>query len=188
MNPTIFEKDQPALSTARLQLRAFTFADAARVQRLANVEAIADVTANLPFPYPDGLAENWIGTHPEKWRAGEQASYAITLNDSGELIGCISLVNIEGASAETGYWLGLDYWGRGYISEACRALLDFGFIQLRLNLVRARVLERNPASVRVLVKCGFKQVGREIQKCGYRQDDEDCLLFEKKSEDSSFQE
>ena len=180
---SIFEKEQPALHTARLKLRAFTLADASRVQQLAGAEEIADVTANLPYPYPDGLAEQWIGTHPEKWRAGEQASYAMTLGKTGAPIGCISLVDINKDSAETGYWLGLEYWGNGYVTEACHALLDFAFGVLNLNSVSARVLQRNPTSARVLIKCGFTQVGSRIEKCGYRQENEECFLFEKNKYD-----
>ena len=111
----IFSQAQPVLSTERLSLRPFVRSDSAEVQRLAGDKRIADVTANIPHPYPNGLAEEWIAKHQPTWAAGKQASYAIVHQYDACLMGAISLAKIADGSAEIGYWLGADYWGGGYI-------------------------------------------------------------------------
>jgi len=60
-------KESPTLETTRLILRPFTVADAPDVQRLAGDREIASSTLNVPHPYEDGMAEQWIGTHQEKY-------------------------------------------------------------------------------------------------------------------------
>ena len=65
-------KSQPELTTKRLTLRAFTVTDSSRVRDLAGNKLIADVTANIPHPYPESLAKEWIQSHPKKWKNKER--------------------------------------------------------------------------------------------------------------------
>ncbi|MGB0846063.1 MAG: GNAT family N-acetyltransferase [Thiolinea sp.] len=169
---------QPVLITERLSLRPFVRSDAADVQRLAGDERIADVTANIPYPYPDGLAEEWISGHQPEWKAGTRASFAITHRENGVLLGAISLMHIADEEAEIGYWLGVDGWGKGYATEACCEILRFARENLRLVRVHARVLARNPASGRVLEKAGMRHIGLEEGACGYRNACESIELYE----------
>ena len=68
---------QAVLKSDRLILRPFELADASDVQRLAGNWTIADTTLNIPHPYEDGMAEEWISTHKEKLETGGLATYAI---------------------------------------------------------------------------------------------------------------
>jgi RimJ/RimL family protein N-acetyltransferase len=61
--------------------------------------------------------------------------------------------------AEIGYWLGVPYWNRGYVTEAAKAIVDYVFNTLDLNRVFAFHFTRNPASGRVLQKIGMKREG-----------------------------
>lgn len=151
---------QPTLTTTRLILRPFTLADAPDVQRLAGDRAIAEMTLLIPHPYPDGLAEKWIAPHAEKFAQRALANFAIIERASGQLIGAIGLViEDEHARAELGYWIGQPFWCRGYCTEAARAILRFGFDELRLNRIAAHHFTRNPASGRVLQKLGMQHEG-----------------------------
>ena len=89
-------------------------------------------------------------------------------------MGAISLdLNLEHKRAELGYWVGLPFWGRGYATEAGRAMLDYGFDEIGLNRIEALYLLRNPASGRVLDKLGMMHEGvrrQHIIKWGVPED------------------
>lgn len=159
--PAPFPTPQPSLNTARLILRPFTLADAPDVQRYVSDRDIAAMTLSIPHPYPDGGAETWIGTHAAKYAEGRLASFAITERESGALAGAIGL-HLEPAHgrAELGYWIAKPFWGRGYATEAGRAVLQFGFEALGLNKIHAAVFLKNPASDRVIRKIGMTWEGR----------------------------
>lgn len=148
------------LQTERLILRPFTLADSKRVQQLAGAYEIADTTGHMPHPYEDGMAEEWISENEREFSAGESATFALTLRESGEVIGAIGLIiQSNHRRAEMGYWLGLPYWGQGYMTEAARALLRYAFDRLNLNRVYASHFSRNPASGRVMQKAGMTYEG-----------------------------
>lgn len=150
----------PTLETERLVLRPFAIADGRRVQQLAGDRRVAELTAQIPHPYPDRLAEIWIASHPMLWRNRQLAPFAVTLRETGELIGAISLrLFAQGPRAELGYWIGVPYWNRGYCTEAAREVLRFGFEDLDLQGIQARHLLNNPASGRVLEKLGMRYDG-----------------------------
>ena len=139
---------------------------------------IADMTAHIPHPYPDGLAEEWIASHEGRWASGSQATFAITLKESGLLIGAISAMRIAEGEAQVGYWIGVEYWNHGYCTEACEKLVEFCAGDLKLAKLKTHHLTRNPASGRVMQKCGFKHVGSGKTECGYRKEVEDIELYE----------
>ena len=103
---------QPLLTTQRLLLRPLQLSDATRVQALAGDEQIANGTLNIPHPYTDGVAGQWIGKHLAGWHRGQSAIYAITLKTSQQLIGCIGLHNIQNGKAQLGYWIGVPLGAR----------------------------------------------------------------------------
>jgi [ribosomal protein S5]-alanine N-acetyltransferase len=151
---------QPVLTTERLVLRPFVWEDAAAVQRLAGAREVADTTLNIPHPYEDGMAEQWIESHAAAFAAGRLVSYAVTDQPSGGLLGTVSLhLEPTHARGELGYWFGVPFWGKGYATEAARALVDFGFAHLQLHRIQARHFVRNPASGRVMQKLGMVYEG-----------------------------
>lgn len=152
----------PDLHTERLLLRPFTPADASRVQRLAGDPAIADTTMNIPHPYEEGMAELWIDSHPQRFMEGKSAVFAVTLRDGprGLLIGAMGLeFTPRFNQAEIGYWIGRDYWGQGYCTEAARAVLRYAFEERGVHKVVGRHLSRNSASGRVMEKIGMVREG-----------------------------
>lgn len=156
--------DQPVLITERLILRPFKLSDAKHVQKLAGNKLVASTTQNIPHPYLDGMAEEWIGTHESKYIEGEGVAWAITSKNNDELIGAISLMSInEGHQAELGYWIGVPYWNKGYCTEAATTVLHYGFTDRGLNRIHARYFTRNPASGRVMRKLGMRPEGTRKQ-------------------------
>jgi RimJ/RimL family protein N-acetyltransferase len=142
----------PALETERLCLRALQRADAAAVARLANDRRVVENTASMPHPYTLADAEDFLRRVESS--PGEIA-FAITLND-GTLIGGCGLKRDHNDATELGYWLGVPYWGQGFATEAARALIDHAFGDLGLDRLEADARVSNPASRRVLEKCGFQ--------------------------------
>ena len=171
-------QDLPTLTTERLVLRPFALSDAADVQRLAGDRAVADTTLNIPHPYPDGAAEQWISSHVACFQRREIMTLAITLRASGELAGCISLrLNDTHNRAELGYWMGVPYWNQGYCSEAARAVIAYGFEQMALNRIFAHHLTRNPASGRVMQKAGMAYEGMLRQHAKKLERYEDLAIY-----------
>lgn len=147
----------PILQTKGLLLRQFALADADDVQRFAGDRDVASTTSNIPHPYLDGMAEQWIGNHQKEFEAGTQITFAIVKSDENNLVGAIGLSSIdhEHEVAEIGYWIAKPFWGLGYCTEAGRAVLQFGFTELGLHRIYARHFKRNPASGRVMQKMGM---------------------------------
>ena len=164
----------PTLETKRLLLRPFAMADAKDVQRLAGDRAIADTTLNLPHPYGDGIAEEWISKHEETLDQEKGVTLAITRKPDGVLLGAISLMDIsKGHQAELGYWVGKPYWNQGYCTEAASAVLRYGFSVLGLIRIHASFFTRNPASGRVMQKLGMRHEGcrrQHVMKWGKCED------------------
>lgn len=167
-------KERPTIETTRLILRPFTLADAPEVQRLAGDRDIASTTLHVPHPYEDGMAEQWIGTHQERYERGESINFAIVLRATNRLVGAMSLqINQQHNHAELGYWIGKPFWNQGYCTEAARAVVQYGFAVLGLHRVYATYLTRNPASGRVMQKIGMIYEGclkQHIKKWGVFED------------------
>ncbi len=165
---------RPFLETKRLILRAFELSDAKDVQRLAGDRAVAEMTTNIPHPYRDGMAEEWIGSHQEHYEKGKGVHFAITTKGEGCLIGAISLMNtVSEHQAEMGYWIGKSYWNQGYCTEAAQAVMEFGFKQFNLVRIHACHFKSNPASGRIMQKLGMKHEGcrrRHVRKGDHFED------------------
>ena len=151
---TFRERCIPVLETERLVLRAPRLEDAEAIARLASDRRIAENTTRIPHPYRLADAEAFI-THANN--ADGELALLITVDD--EPIGACGLAQLEGPAPDLGYWLGAPYWGSGYATEAARALIDHAFTALRLEALQAGARVTNPASRRVLEKCGFQWTG-----------------------------
>jgi ribosomal-protein-alanine N-acetyltransferase len=155
---------QPTLRTSRLVLRPFRKDDASTVQLLAGEWEIADTTFNIPHPYENGMAEQWIEMHEAGYEAETLAAFAVVLRDSQQLVGAVSLRVDRGLNqANLGYWIGKPHWNLGYATEAARAVIAAGFDELGLNRIYAFHLARNPSSGRVMEKLGMLLEGTARQ-------------------------
>ncbi|MGH7578215.1 MAG: GNAT family N-acetyltransferase [Longimicrobiales bacterium] len=167
----------PIFQTQRLTLRPFDVSDAPVVQRLAGAPEVALTTQNIPHPYENGMAEEWIATHASGWKSRQLLILAVT-NEPDGLVGAVGLhLNPEHHRGELGYWIGLSFWNRGYATAASAALLEFGFEALALNRIQARHMTRNPASGRVLQKLGMKAEGVHRQYALIRGQFEDVAMY-----------
>ncbi len=148
------ERSTVVLETERLILRAPKLEDAKTIAKLANDRRIAENTARIPHPYGLADAKQFITWAAEN---DEEVVFAVTLD--GTVIGACGVGTIDGVTPEVGYWLGVRYWGKGYATEALRAVIDFAFEEFDYEALHAAARVTNPASRRVLEKCGFQWTG-----------------------------
>lgn len=142
------------IETPRLALRPPIRGDVPDIVRLADNRRIYEVLARLPNPYTraDGIA--FVEIFAQR---PDERPYAITLKDA--FIGVVGLSYHAGQPPEIGYWLGEPHWGKGYMSEAVRALLEAAFATGLYPRLKARALQTNTGSLNVLEKAGFKRTG-----------------------------
>lgn len=145
----------PVLETKRLVLRAPRLEDVKSMAQLANDKRIAENTRRIPHPYTLGDAEDFIST--VNVPKGEVA-FLVTLRDETIIGACGLTINDEEAP-EIGYWLGVKFWNKGYATEAVRAAIDYAFTDLDHESLQAGARVTNPASRRILEKCGFQWTG-----------------------------
>lgn len=153
-------KPYPVIETKRLRLRAFKIADIARLVQLAGDPDIAKTTANLPHPYTEHDAIDWLSRAYRAFQANTGYSFAVALRPTDDLIGGMGLhPRPHHQKAEAGYWIGKPYWGQGYATEALEALMRYGFEEIGLNKIYAHHHAVNPASGRVMIKNGMLKEG-----------------------------
>jgi RimJ/RimL family protein N-acetyltransferase len=150
----LLESSTPVLETERLVLRAPRLEDAKAIAHLANDRRIAENTTRIPHPYHVADATSFIAAVNQ---GDGELAWLITLDD--EPIGACGLAQLDGPAPDLGYWLGAPYWGNGYATEAARAAIDHAFTELGYEAVQAGARVTNPASRRVLEKCGFQWTG-----------------------------
>jgi len=152
------ERSIPVLETERLVLRAPRLGDVKSVATLANDRRIAENTARIPHPYRIADAEDFISTA----NLGSEIVFVITLRNGQEnyrVIGACGYTQVDRHPPEIGYWLGVKHWGKGYATEAVRAMIDHIFADTDSDAIQAAARVTNPASRRVLEKCGFQWTG-----------------------------
>jgi RimJ/RimL family protein N-acetyltransferase len=157
-SPVRRERTPAVLETERLVLRAPGPGDAEALARLINDRRIAINTARIPYPYSVEDAEQFIAAVN---RRGGEVAFLITLDDA--LIGGCGVAQSD-SGPELGYWVGVPFWGQGFATEAARAVIDYAFGSLGHGVLEAGARVSNPASRRVLEKCGFQWTGVRLAR------------------------
>jgi RimJ/RimL family protein N-acetyltransferase len=142
--------------TPRLLLRPGFPEDAPELAAAIADEAIARNLANVPWPYRMRDAEAFLASP----RDPILPSLLIFERTHGapQLIGSCGLGRRPSGAVEMGYWIATPFWGRGYATEACSALVEIART-LRLPSLEGSHFVDNPASARVLEKLGFEALG-----------------------------
>ena len=104
---------------------------------------------------------NYIRCVRALYHRGLPASWAVTLRESGQVIGTIGFMwySDVNSAAEIGYSFSKAHWNKGYATEALRTVMDSVFRTLPVNRLEAQHDVRNPASGRVMEKCGMRKEG-----------------------------
>ena len=145
-------------------LRDIMKADAPVIAELANDYEVAKMVATMPHPYSLADAHVFLDKINEAFKAGEGHSLAITVD--GDFAGCAGWFYSEDEKLEIGYWVARKFWARGIAGKAVDLIL--GVIRKEcpdVTEVLAQYMEENPASGRVLEKCGFLPDGTVLEGC-----------------------
>jgi RimJ/RimL family protein N-acetyltransferase len=156
----------PTLHTVRLRLRPITGADADALFALHSNAHVLRYWDAPPWT-ERARAERFIAASRQMAEEGSGARLAIDRQCDGAFIGwcALSRWNRDYRSAAIGYCLGDAAWGRGYATEAARALVQWAFDTLDLNRIQAETDTRNLPSARVLEKLGFVREGTLREDC-----------------------
>lgn len=148
------------ITTDRLTLRLFNEQDANEVARLCNNINIYKSTIYIPHPYTVEDALIWMQSHRKNFEEDKGYELAITIKETGMLIGSIGLSHNKGHKhGELGYWIGEPYWNKGYGTDAAKAMLQFAFEVKGMHKVFARFFSSNPASGKIMEKIGMVEEG-----------------------------
>ena len=160
MSPSAFFYHLPTLDTQDLILRKPAMKDAKDIFRYASDPEVARYVLWEPHR---SLAEtrSFVRFLRSRIRAGYPSSWVVVLKQTGAVIGTIGFIWYSeiNRSAELGYSFSRDYWNHGYATQALGTVIDTSFSSLSLNRVEAQHDVRNPASGRVMEKCGLRQEG-----------------------------
>ncbi|MFI5412682.1 MAG: GNAT family N-acetyltransferase [Candidatus Micrarchaeales archaeon] len=156
--------------------------DADAIAKKANSYQVAFNIAewgSFPHPYnkPDALAFIEFATKANM--EGREVHLGIHLVETNELIGIVGLknINVKNKKAEVGFWIGQDFWKKGYGTESVSMIVEYGFSKLNLHKMEAMVFTFNEASVRILEKLGFMREGLLRDHVFHKDDFADDLLL-----------
>lgn len=148
---------QMTIETARFVLRPAQVSDVGLFAMHAGDVRVAEGTSSIPHPLPPGAAEAFVaramapGAEERIW-VMDGSAYGMP-----EVLGVISLKQMDRDQSEIGYWVAPAFWNTGYASEAVQALIAAN--PLKNKAIFAQVFQDNPGSARVLTNCGFAYLG-----------------------------
>jgi RimJ/RimL family protein N-acetyltransferase len=170
MLPDLFRDEVFRIETQRLWLRWPRLADAVALQRAASVKEVAEMTASWPHPLPEGEAARRIARLRQSNADGKSLVLAMAeKREPDSLIGMLGVhVAPEADHLGLGYLLDRAFHGRGLMAEAVSGLVAAVFTYSGCRRIRAASRIINPASARVLDKCGFAPLGPGLQEAAAR--------------------
>ena len=149
--------NQPVIETERLILRPLRRSDAGLLELYGSDERVASMTQSIPHPLPPGAMEAFLNRSLSDDRDEDVWVLDGTKSGLSELLGLISLSQMDREQSEIGYWIGPAFWNTGLASEAVRALVEAN--PHGDKTMFASVFQDNPASARVLTNAGFQYLG-----------------------------
>ena len=148
-------------------IRSYEGRDLDALLRHANNRAVSiHLRDAFPYPYRRRHADSWL-----ELALGQSVESHFAIATRKALVGGIGFQPQEDVyrkSAEIGYWVAEPYWGRGIATLAVREMTRYAFSHFHVTRLFANVFEGNPASERVLEKCGYVYEGT-MRKCVYKE-------------------
>lgn len=159
-----------------IKLREWKSSDLSSLLKHADNPHIASFMTNaFPHPYTQRDGEAFLNRV-----SSLKSGLILAIDLDGEAIGSIGVFpqeDIECKNAEMGYWLGEAFWSKGIITRAVSMMIPIAFEKFDIDRIYARPFGNNPASKRVLEKCGFS-LEATIRKGVYKNGEyRDLLIY-----------
>jgi [ribosomal protein S5]-alanine N-acetyltransferase len=173
-----FEPFEPT-ETRRLLLRCVAPTDAAATSALMT-PGISQCLASWSFPFTTDMAAERIQSMREMAFRGDVVPLAVTTKLGSEFAGWVTVSRDpkDVRRGSLGYWLGVQYHGRGYMKEAATVALGLAFESLNLDVIEAGAQLDNVASFAVMQSCGMTMVGERMLYASARARNEVCRFYE----------
>ena len=158
--PQDFFSRLPVIETERLILRKLTMRDASDMFRYCQDKEVA---RHVLWEAHTSILETraYIRYNLYQYRSGEPASWGIVLRETNRVVGTIGYMsyNADNSTVEIGYSLAREQWSKGLMTEALLAVIGETFRTLKVHRIEAMHFTDNPASGRVMAKCGMTHEG-----------------------------
>jgi [ribosomal protein S5]-alanine N-acetyltransferase len=157
--------ERPAdLLTPDLLLRPGLYSDAPAVRAAMQSWDVVQTLMLPPWPYLHGHALGWMNTYVSMWQQHRAAPWMMIEKSSQQLVGTIGLrAGLDGGArpvlGNVGYWVAQPHWGKGFATQALKAVIEYGFTALAMHRIDACHLAHNRASGRVMQRAGMRQEG-----------------------------
>ena len=155
MSKLSFPNEFPQLETDRLILRELADSDTSALFLNYSDEEIAKNFLDASLTDIEQAAQ-FIDAFRAEFRQGDAITWAVSLKGTNEFIGTCSYMIEANSCAEIGYDLSKAHWGKGLMSEALRAIIEYGFDELGLQKIEADTLSENTRSLNLLERLGFR--------------------------------
>ena len=140
------------IKTERLNLKKIEYKDLKNLVNCLNNWNVVKWLSNVPYPYTLKDAEKWLDKSTKE-------ELALNIYLRNDLIGGITIdKRTSNKIPVLGYWLGEQYWGKGYASEACNSLISYFFLSHSDNKLYASHIFQNEKSKKILLSLGFNKV------------------------------
>ena len=154
----------PTLETNRLILRKILVGDCADVYEYARRPETSRYLLWNAHENPK-YTKKYLSYLQTAYRNEEFFDFGLVDKESGKMIGTCGFTDfdMDNNSAEIGYVLNPDFWGKGLAKEAIMRVMAFGFAELRLHRITAKIMTENSASKRVAEKCGMRHESTHVE-------------------------
>ena len=154
----LLESRAVVLETDRLVLRQPTLADVKAIAHVVGDKRVAINLRRVPHPYTQDDAVSFVST------VAGTIDTVFVVEHEGMIVGLAGVSWDNENEPELGYCFGVEHWGKGYATEAARAVIDYAFEEFAIDKLYAGARVLNPASRHVLEKCGFQWTGVELHR------------------------
>jgi len=168
----------PKLETDRLILKEIMLQDSTYIFNIFSSEEIMKYYGRFPIKSIEE-AEGLITVFADNFKSGIGIRWGIVLKEENKVIGTCGYHNWNKRHlrAEIGYELSMDSWGQGYMNEALKAIIGYGYEIMNLNRIEAVVYPENKVSINSLLNQGFKKEGLLEEYAFFRNVYQDLMMF-----------